>query len=61
MEIKSEEEPEGEIITAEFSFDPENPSIPSGLLAYVSDFEEYPINDVDGYEKLLKIGQGTFG
>lgn len=31
------------------------------LLTYINEFKFPYVQDVDAYEKLLKIGQGTFG
>lgn len=35
--------------------------ISQDLLDYIANFKFPYVNDVSSYEKLLKIGQGTFG
>lgn len=37
------------------------PSITSKMLDYMGNFNFLYVNDVSCYERLLKIGQGTFG
>uniref|UniRef100_A0A915EKF8 Protein kinase domain-containing protein n=1 Tax=Ditylenchus dipsaci TaxID=166011 RepID=A0A915EKF8_9BILA len=60
-ESDRKEDIDPDLVVAEFSFDPENPAINPNLLAYLNDFKGETMNDVDVYERLSKIGQGTFG